>query len=99
MSWRVRLTAQAASDLERLFDFLAQNDLPTAERALAAISDGFALLERFPFACRKATPDDPTLRELLIGFGRSGYVVLYEIESAEVITILAVRHQREDDRY
>jgi len=34
---------------------------------------------------------------LLVSFGTSGYVVLYEIEGDHVVTILAVRHQREDD--
>ncbi len=34
---------------------------------------------------------------LIVSFGTSGYVPLFEIESAEHVTILAVRHQREDD--
>lgn len=37
------------------------------------------------------------MREMMIGFGRAGYVALYEIESDEIVTVLAVRHQREDD--
>jgi hypothetical protein len=51
---------------------------------------------RSPFICRKAD-DDPFLRELLIPFGRSGYVALFEIEDAATVTIRAVRHQLEDD--
>ena len=43
-------------------------------------------------------PDrNPFLRELLITFGASGYVALYEIEDELTITILAVRHPREND--
>jgi len=34
---------------------------------------------------------------MLIPFGRSGYVALFEVESASTVTILAVRHQLEDD--
>jgi hypothetical protein len=30
-------------------------------------------------------------------FGHSGYVALFEIENASTVTILAVRHQLEDD--
>lgn len=56
-----------------------------------------ALLVDFPFTCRKTLPDNPFLRELVITFGASGYVVLFEIEDNQTITILAVRHQREDD--
>ena len=40
---------------------------------------------------------NPFLRELLIPFGAAGIVLLFEIEDNETVTILAVRHQREDD--
>jgi hypothetical protein len=42
-------------------------------------------------------PENPFLRELIIPFGSAGYVLLFEIGDAESVTILAVRHQREDD--
>ena len=97
MSYRVRFAPRAADDMQRLFDFLAEADLPAAERARAAISQAISLLQSFPFACRKALPDNPFLRELVIEFGHSGYVALYEIEVSDTVTVLAVRHQREDD--
>jgi plasmid stabilization system protein ParE len=54
-------------------------------------------LQDFPYACRKAGEGhDPFLRELLIGFGGTGYVVLYRIDE-DTVTVAAVRHQREDD--
>ncbi len=99
MSYRLRLTPGAADDLQRLFDYLAERDLSTAERARAAIGKAFDFLQTFPFACRKATPDHPFLREMVIEFGRAGYVALYEIEDGATVTVLAVRHQREDDFY
>jgi hypothetical protein len=34
---------------------------------------------------------------MVVGFGRSGYVVLFEIDSADWVNVLAVRHQRESD--
>ncbi|GAP37931.1 death on curing protein, Doc toxin [Piscinibacter sakaiensis] len=37
------------------------------------------------------------MRELLIPCGSSGYVALFEIEDSATVTILAVRHQLEDD--
>lgn len=36
-------------------------------------------------------------RELIIPFGASGYVTLYEIERESPVVILAVRHQIEAD--
>jgi plasmid stabilization system protein ParE len=53
-------------------------------------------LGRSPFVYRKAGPS-PFLRELLMPFSNSGYVALFEIEDASTVTILAVRHQLEDD--
>ena len=71
--------------------------LDLAERALQAIGDGMTVLELAPLSCRKATPGDPFLRELVIGFGASGYVALFEVDDERTVTVLAVRHQREDD--
>ena len=97
MSFRVRFTREAENDLLRLYDFLLAQDLEAAERALQSIRDGLDMLKRFPFSCRKAASDQPRLRELIIPFGGSGYVALFEIDDAKTVTILAVRHQREDD--
>jgi plasmid stabilization system protein ParE len=95
--YRVRFTPDAEDDLLRLYDFLLEKDLAAAERALQAIRDGIEVLRLSPFACRKAVPDNPLLRELVIPFGSAGYVALFEIEGPSTVTILAVRHQREDD--
>ncbi len=65
-------------------------------QAIAALRAGIATLKSSPFTCREAGPS-PFLRELLIPFGRSGYVALFEIEDEANVTVLAVRHQLEDD--
>ena len=97
MSYQVRFAPAAAEDLQRLFDFLAEQDLAAAERARAVIGQAIEVLQTFPFSCRKASPENPFLRELVISFGSGGYVALFEVEDAETVTVLAVRHQREDD--
>ncbi len=97
MSFHVRISKAAQDDLERLLDFLAPADYATALRARAAIERGYRFLSEMPFACRKTDPANPFLRELLIPFGGAGYVALFEIEDGTTITVLAVRHQREDD--
>ena len=103
MNFKVRLTREADADLDRLFDLVlerellrAGGDLELAKRALDAIRAGFVTLKTSPFTCRKAGKG-PFLRELLIPFGRSGYVALNEIASAESVVVVAVRHQLEDD--
>ena len=103
MSFRVHLTRDAEADLERLFDFVLERelersggDLALAEQALLAIRAGLATLKTSPFTCRKAA-QSPFLRELVISFGRWGYVALFEIVDPGNVVVAAVRHQLEDD--
>lgn len=97
MSFRVRFTLEAKSDLERLYSFRAEQGLEAAERALDVIDRAWTVLEEFPFSCRKAEESNPFVREIVIPFGSAGYVALFEIEDRQTVTVLAVRHQREDD--
>ena len=101
MSFVVRYSAAARDDLKRLYRHLLDRaitveDLDLAERALGAMVGSVDSLARSPFIYRKAG-SSPFLRELLIPFGSSGYVALFEIEDASTVTILALRHQLEDD--
>lgn len=99
MSRRVRFTEEAREDLRRLFGFALEaslGDWRHAARIIDTVESAMALLATTPFAGRKAT-NDASLRELVIGFGNGGFVALYEIESGDMVTVLAVRHQREDD--
>jgi plasmid stabilization system protein ParE len=97
MSYRVRYTKGARDDIRRLYSFLIDKDIEAARRALDAVRKGVDFLQDFPFSCRKADPKNPFLRELVIPFGSAGYVALFEIDDRSKVTILAVRHQREDD--
>jgi plasmid stabilization system protein ParE len=104
VSFHVRYSAAARQDLKRLYGYLIDRaqtveDLELAERAYDAIVDAVEYsLRRWPFVCRKAG-SSAFLRELLIPFGSAGYVALFEIEDSATVTILAVRHQLEDDYY
>jgi hypothetical protein len=74
-------------------------DVSAAEKALEVIGDALRLLEKFHFSCRKAADGalGARLRELVIPSGSSGYVALFEIDGPTSVTVLAVRHQREQD--
>lgn len=103
MIYTVLFSAAADEDLQRLFDFVLQRelesesgDLDIPERALQAIKDGIGFLTSSPFACRKVG-DSPFVRELVITFGSSGYVALFEIVDSSTVIIGAIRHQHEDD--
>ncbi len=103
MTFKVRLTRVAEADLDRLFDFLVEREvardggnLDLPEQAMTALRSGIATLNSSPFTCRKAG-NSPFLRELIIPFGRSGYVALFEVEDESTVAVVAVRHQLEDD--
>lgn len=96
MTHHVEYSIPARRDVERLFGFLLQRDKLAARRALHAIQNGIKILELFPFNGRMAEGDNPMVRELVIPFGNAGYVALYAVRD-ETITILAIRHQFEDD--
>lgn len=93
----VRLSARALADLARLHQILVIKDKDAAKRAVLAIREAFLPLARFPLMGRPVD-DSQDLRELVIDFGASGYLALYRFEiGLDVVTILAIKHQREDD--
>lgn len=101
--YEVEFSQEADADLERLFDFALQReldsetgDLDVAYRAVQAIRNGVAFLKSSPFACRKVGIS-PFIRELVISFGSTGYVAVFEIVDGKRVIIGAIRHQREDD--
>lgn len=65
-----------------------------ASRAVTAIREGMRTIEAHPEAGRPAAKMDPEFREWPIGFGSSGYVVLYRPNQDQAV-VLAVRHQCE----
>ena len=97
MTFSVRFTAEAQQDIKRLYAFILERDNSgyDAQRALNAIKTGIESLKHNPFSCRKTST--PFLRELVISFGATGYVALFEIEDNQTVTVLALRHQREED--
>lgn len=97
MKYQLRYTDEALEDFDRLYGFLIAYDVNLAERAYQAIQNALLMLEEFPFSCRKAPGDNALIRELLVPFGSSGYIVLFRIDNDKIVTIAAVRHQREDD--
>ncbi|WP_395773134.1 type II toxin-antitoxin system RelE/ParE family toxin [Agrobacterium pusense] len=97
MTYQLRYTEEALADFDRIYDFLIAYDINVAEKAIHAIRAGLDILSDFPFSCRKATSENGLIRELLVPFGSSGYIVLFRIDGPETVTIAAVRHQREDD--
>jgi plasmid stabilization system protein ParE len=88
-------SARALDHLERAFEFLALSDPVAAMDAASAIRSGVSALAVHPLIGRRMQGE---IRELVISFGKSGYVALYSfVPHLDVLRLLAIRHQRELD--
>ncbi len=84
----------ALGSVQRLYRFLAGNNLAAAKRGIKAIRDGVKILATHPKVGRLVDNMDEAYRDWPIDFGDSGYWVRYYFDGDQV-TILAVRHQKE----
>jgi plasmid stabilization system protein ParE len=92
---RVVYSENALANLQRAFDLLLDNDPEAAREAAAAISGAVGLLRVHPMIGRRL---EGPLRELVISYGRTGYVALYRfLPERDEVRVLAIRHQRELD--
>ena len=87
--------ARALEHLERAFEFRAATDPVAAGSAATAIQSAVASLGAHPLIGRRIHGE---IRELVISFGKSGYVALYRfVPHLDLVRVLAIRHQRELD--
>lgn len=92
---RLVVSRAATLDLERLHHFLADWDARLARRAVAAIDTAIHSLANFP---ERGRPSGiPGIRELIVPFRRSAYLLRYAYSaSRDEIVILRIWHGRED---
>lgn len=84
----------ALADVQRLHDFLRDNDPIVAREAVKSIRKNAHISAYQPEIGRPLDDMPIEFREWLIDFGQSGYVALYRYDGIKTI-ILAVRHQKE----
>lgn len=90
----ILLSRDAVDDIERVRAFLDHVNPDAAERALAQIWLAIEKLQDFPAL---GTPtDDPEIRQIMIRFGASGYIVRYVVlpENADIF-VTRIWHGRE----
>ncbi len=92
---QVRFTPAALRDLERLREFLRPKNPAAAKRAAAAIVRSVQILRHQPHIGRPAEDMPDEFREWPIEFGDSGYIARYRYDHGELVTVLAIRHQKE----
>ena len=84
----------AQSDLARLHAFLADNNPRAADRAVAALIAGLESLENFPERGRPS--GTANVRELIVRFGHSGYVIRYAYRAdTDEVVVIRIWHGRE----
>jgi plasmid stabilization system protein ParE len=94
---QVKLSTKAQEDIGRLYDFLAEKDERVATRAVEAIYEGFKSIRISPEICEMIDPEHD-LRQLVIAFGKSGYLALYHYDKRlDLCIVLAIKHQLEND--
>lgn len=102
MSYVVEFTQGAEDDLMRLYDFLLDRAetleaLDVAHEAIEVIRQAaLSHLSTTPYSYRKVGAR-PTLRELVIPFGTTGYIQRFDIRSPGLVLVIGARHQREED--
>ncbi len=88
-------STNAIANLERLFGFLAEHDPRAAVGAAGSIGEAVETLSNHPLIGRTVSGE---LRELVISYGKTGYVALYRfLPMQDQVRILTIRHQRELD--
>lgn len=102
MSYAVEFTQGAEDDLVRLYVFLLDRtetleELDVADEAVKVIRQAaLSHLSTTPYSYRKVGARS-TLRELIIPFGTTGYILRFDIRSPELVLVIGARHQREED--
>ncbi|MBR1088162.1 type II toxin-antitoxin system RelE/ParE family toxin [Bradyrhizobium manausense] len=90
----ILLSPDAVEDVERLRVFLDQHSPGAAQRALASIWRATERLQEFPNLGMQT--DDAELRQIVVRFGASGYIVRYAIlTETQDILITRIWHGRE----
>lgn len=93
---QVTISALAQRDLQRLQDFLKTKNRLAARKAGEVIVRAIQQLKTLPEIGRPVPFLPVEYQELVIGFGDSGYVMLYRHDrEMDRIVIVTVRHQKE----
>lgn len=88
----ILFAADAVEDVGRLRSFLDHNSPDATPRALAAICAAIDRLQEFPNLGMPTA--DPDIRQIVIRFGASGYIVRYAVLSPDIL-ITRIWHGRE----
>ena len=91
---KLTVAPAAVADLARLREFLVGKDPAAADRAIAALIAAIESLDTFPERGRLS--GTLNMRELIVPFGRSAYVLRYAYSAPNnEVTVVRIWHGRE----
>jgi plasmid stabilization system protein ParE len=91
---KLTVSPEAAVDLDRLRAFLSDKNPAAAARAIAVLTAAVQSLETFPERGRPSST--PNVRDLIVPFGRSAYLVRYAYSApVKEVVLLRIWHGRE----
>jgi plasmid stabilization system protein ParE len=91
---RIQLAAGVLDDLDRFLEHLARLEVPDGPARINGLLAAIDILRHSPLIGR---PVRAGRRELIVGQGGRGYMVLYRhVAAVDTVFVLAIRSQRED---
>ncbi len=92
---RIKLSAAARADLQRLYEFLARFDLEVADRGNAALIEALEYIELHP-SSGSPLENRPNVRKSIVAFGASGYLIFHKrFDATDTNFIARIIHQKE----
>lgn len=91
----IKISGTARTDLQRLYDFLAQFNVQIADNGIEAI---FSSIDTIKSNLLIGSPlsDRPHVRKLVVSFGASGYLVFHKrYDDQDINLITRIIHQKE----
>lgn len=86
---------QALDDVQRLYEFLYEQNPEAAKQASISILKGADILSHSPRLGRPM-PDETGRREIFVAFGAGAYVIRYKQVNENLDVIIRVWHSKEN---
>jgi toxin ParE1/3/4 len=89
----IELAPGVLDDVDRFLDHQVLHGIEDSPQRIADLIEGIQVLSHSPLIGRKTRAG---MREMVIGRGSRGYVVLYQyVSTVDTVFVLAIRSQRE----
>ncbi len=93
---RLVVLPEASEDIDRLYEFLKDENPRSAQKAMLAIDEGFEMLIASPYLGVRMHGRE-MYRQLFVPFGKNAYALRYRINSDnDALVVVRIWHSREN---